>query len=163
MKNSFPTPCPLPRRERRILLLFLVLLLALCPLLPGQNILTRSIKINGTEFTVTTLDHYDNYDNTIMLIRTIGETVPCPENKNRKKDDPYKGCLVHHFKITVDTSYVVKEYITDNYAHPLWNNDSTVCYVLEGITGYGIYTEDGYIEGKNIIINPSIIDPEDLK
>jgi hypothetical protein len=139
-----------------------VLLLALCPLLPAQNILTRTIKINGTEFTVITEADEDqeirkateDFFNKVMLIRTIGKRIPCPENENRKKDEPYIGCMVDHFKITVDTSYVVKEYITDNYAHPLWNNDSTVCYVLEGITGHGIYIGDGYMEGKLTIIKP---------
>ena len=41
----------------------------------------------------------------IMLIIERQIPQPCPINENRKRDEPYYGCLVHHFKFVYDTIY----------------------------------------------------------
>ncbi len=71
----------------------------------------------------------DKPDKKIMLIVEREIPQPCSANINRKKDEPYYGCLVYHFKRVYDTLYVDKEYIFDNYRYPEFTEDSTVCNV----------------------------------
>jgi len=72
----------------------------------------------------------------VRLITSIWIADPCPNNVNRKRDEPIYGCLAIHGHTRIDTSYVTMDWIYQNYAHPQFSADSTECRVKE--SGYGL-------------------------